>query len=79
MVLGEVQPSKNYEAVLRHSIRVKLQTFEKLEVPLLVKTGFMPNSIISTGANAMLDLRGASGGNFGVSDAFEPATSTLPR
>lgn len=27
-LLGEVLPSKNYEAVLRHSIRVKLQTFE---------------------------------------------------
>ncbi len=83
---GESKPSKGYEAVMRHAIRQKLQTFEKLELPLLVRTGFVANPSISTGANSistgtnsMLELRGASGGISSVSDAFGPATSTLPR
>ena len=46
-LLGKVKVSKSYEYRIKSDIKKKLKTFTELEVPLLIRNGFLENSNLS--------------------------------
>ena len=53
-LLGNTQPSKSHERFMRHSIKNKIDIFQKLELPLLVKAGYLSSGqSVSAHANAI--------------------------
>lgn len=86
-LIGNIQPaSKGYERFLRHSINRKLQTFAKLELPLLIKAGYILDNGVSTDTNAVRIRTNALNPDSLKNErkkepraGFGPATSTLPR
>ncbi len=44
-LLGKKEVTKSYEYYLRSTIRRKLKTFKELELPLLMKEGFIETPI----------------------------------
>ena len=53
-LLGKVQVSKLYEYRIRSDIKKKLQTFQEIELPLLIEKGFVSeNNVLS--ANPQLE------------------------
>jgi hypothetical protein len=67
-LLGNSKPSNGQERFMRHCINRKLQTFHKLEMPLLAKAGYVnPTDVsahtnaVSAGTNALRGLQAAVG------------------
>lgn len=63
-LLGNVQVSNGYERKMRHAINRKIQTFVKLEIPLLMEKGFdvtANGNAVTTGSNATNDLVAKTG------------------
>lgn len=52
-LLGNYTPSKGQERYMRHCIYRKIQTFQKLELPLLVNAGYLDPTVVSAYANAV--------------------------
>jgi len=52
-LFGKSKPSNGQERHMRHCINKKLQTFEKLELPLLISAGFASSTSVSASDNAV--------------------------
>jgi hypothetical protein len=50
---GNLQVSKSYQRKIKSDIRSKLRTFQALELPILVKSGFVRDPAATANCNAV--------------------------
>ena len=60
-LFGNYTPSKVQERNMRHCVNRKIQTFQKLELPLLLNAGYLDPSSVSACTNAVSIDTNASG------------------
>jgi hypothetical protein len=78
-LVGKIQISKVYEYRIKSDIKKKLQTFQQIELPLLMEKGFIfPSnnnhlSVYTQNLSANLQLHEST------KEGFDPGTFALPR